>query len=200
MRRSALLAWVRALGTVVLVLALVVIPAAWYGAVVPFTQEVGFDMHLAYAPAARDVLDGTSPYPLELDGAEVLDEHAYAYPPFLAFAVVPLTVVSDATAGYIGAGAALLLVGLTLLVLGVRDWRCYGVALLWAPTYNGVQNANISIVVALALALAWRWRDRIWRPGAALGLGIALKLFAAPLLLWPLAMRRTRTATCITLN
>ena len=100
----------------------------------------------------------------------------------------------DATAGFIGAGAALLVVGLILLVVGVRDWRCYGAARLWAPTYNAVQNANVSILIALALALAWRWRDRVWRPGAALGLSIALKPFAAPLLLWPLAMRRTRTA------
>jgi alpha-1,2-mannosyltransferase len=179
---------------IALVTALVILPAAWYGGVMALKAEVGFDMHLAYAPAARDVLDGRNPYPATLDGAEVLNEHAYAYPPLLAFLVVPVTVFSDVTAGYIGAYTVLLLAGLVLLVLGVRDWRCYGAALLWAPTYNAAQNANVSIAVALALALAWRWRERIWRPGAALGLAIALKLVMAPLLLWPLAMRRTRAA------
>jgi hypothetical protein len=185
--------WARALTMIALVAALIVLPAALYAGFLP-SGEAGFDMHLAYAPAARDVLDGANPYPAALDSAEVLNEHAYAYPPLLAFLFVPVTVFSDVTAGYLGAYAALFLAGLVLLVLGIRDWRCYGAMLLWAPTYNAVQNANVSIAVALLLALAWRWREHIWRPGAALGLAIAVKLVMAPLVLWPLAMRRTGAA------
>jgi hypothetical protein len=191
--RDARRRWSRALRRIALVVTLVVFPAGLYAGFLP-SGEAGFDMHLAYVPAARDVLDAANPYPAALDSADVLNEHAYAYPPLLAFLVVPLTVFSDVTAGYLGAYGALVLAGLVLLVLSVRDWRCYGAMLLWAPIYNAVQNANVSIAVALLVALAWRWREHIWRPGAALGLAIAVKLVMAPLLLWPLAMARTRAA------
>jgi hypothetical protein len=79
-----------------------------------------------------------------------------------------------------------------LYVLGVTDWRCYGATLLWAPTFNAVENVNVSLLLALALALAWRFRELPRVSGLALGVGIAVKVFAWPLLLWQIANRRVR--------
>ena len=38
-------------------------------------------------------------------------------------------------------------------VLGVRDWRCYGLALLWPPVISAIQTGNITLWLALAAAL-----------------------------------------------
>jgi len=55
--------------------------------------------------------------------------------------------------------------------------------------------ANVSALLTLALALVWRFRDMTWRPSIVLGLAVSTKLFLWPLLVWPAAMRRYRTAT-----
>ncbi len=47
-----------------------------------------------------------------------------------------------------------------LWTLGVRDWRVYGVTMLWGPVISGYQNANLSLLIVLGTALAWRCRDR----------------------------------------
>ena len=60
----------------------------------------------------------------------------------------------------------LVLVALAIpFVLGVRDWRCYGLLLLWPPVISAVQTGNVTLWFALAAALAWRFRDRTlpWR-------------------------------------
>ena len=33
----------------------------------------------------------------------------------------------------------------TLRVVGVRDWRCYGLALLWPPVLSAVQTGNVTL-------------------------------------------------------
>ena len=37
-------------------------------------------------------------------------------------------------------------------VLGVRDWRCYGVALMWPPVISAIQTGNLTLWLALACA------------------------------------------------
>ena len=64
--------------------------------------------------------------------------------------------------------AVLVLVALAILfVLGVRDWRCYGLVLLWPPVISAIQTGNVTLWFALALALAWRFRDRTLASSAA---------------------------------
>jgi len=105
---------------------------------------------------------------------------------------MPFALVSDTTAGILGVVLCIALVPATLLVLGIRDWRCHGAAFLWAPTFNAVQNANISLAIAFGLAVAWRFRGHARRFAAVVGLAVAVKLFAWPLLVWPLSLRRRR--------
>lgn len=154
-------------------------------------SDTGFDLRYAFLPAARDVLDGVSPYPA-LSDPVVHQQAAYVYPPLVALVTVPLTAVSTSTAVYVGLFASIALVPLILFVLGVRDPRCYLVALVWGPVDDSFANVTISIALALVLAAAWRLRDSERWSGGLLGLAVVTKLFLAPLLVWPLAMRRWR--------
>jgi alpha-1,2-mannosyltransferase len=163
-----------------------------YGGLIAAYGEHGYDVRLAYLPASHDVLGGTSPYPT--GGAELAEQRAYVYPPVLAFLLAPLTTVSPDIAATAALVFLMLLVPGILLVLGVRDWRCCAVALLWAPTFNALDNANVSLLLAFLLACAWRLRDRLAPFAAALGLALSIKLFLAPLLVWPAAVRRLRSA------
>ena len=81
-----------------------------------------------------------------------------------------------------------------LLVLQVRDWRIYGVVLLWPATIEAVQTANASLPLTLLVALMWRYRDRAPIAGAALGYGVAVKLFLWPLVVWLALVGRLRAA------
>jgi hypothetical protein len=83
----------------------------------------------------------------------------------------------------------------TLFVMGVRDWRCFAVSLLWPPVFYGAHLGAVSTLLALGVALSWRWRRSPWVAGTALGLVIAMKLFLLPVLLWLVASRRWRVAS-----
>ncbi len=171
---------------------LVFLPAALYAAAFALTwRDIGFDLRHAYLPAAHDVLQGLSPY-AGAGAQSFVDQTTYVYPPLLAVVVSPLTLLPATAASLLGAVTLLLVVPTTLLLLGVRDWRCYGVVLLWAPVFDAIDNVNVSLLVALGLALAWRYRGRPLLAGVALGVGVALKVFAWPLLLWPVATGRLR--------
>ena len=82
----------------------------------------------------------------------------------------------------------------TLLVLGIRDLRCYAIAFLWVPTIVAIQTANLTLPMVLGLALVWRYRDKAVVVALVGGFIVALKLFFWPLLVWLLATRRYRTA------
>jgi hypothetical protein len=79
-------------------------------------------------------------------------------------------------------------------VLGVRDWRCYCLLLLWPPVISAIQTGNVTLWFALAAALAWQFRDRVAVVSAAVGLTLAAKFFLWPLVVWLAATRRTRGA------
>jgi len=87
-----------------------------------------------------------------------------------------------------------LVVPAILRVLGVRDWRCYGIALLWPPVISAIQTANPTLWFALAAALVWRYRDRVGVSSAAVGTTLAVKFVLWPLLVWLAATRRFATA------
>ena len=91
----------------------------------------------------------------------------------------------------------LLLVGVfvsTLALLGVRDWRCYGLAFLWPPVTDAIATGNITILLGLAAAVVWRYRDLPAISGAALGASIAAKVFLWPLVIWLAVTRRVAAA------
>jgi hypothetical protein len=86
-----------------------------------------------------------------------------------------------------------------LYVLGVRDWRCYGVAVMWPPVISAIQTGNLTLWLALACAVAWRFRDRRAYASASIGITLAAKFFLWPLVVWFAATRRVASAvlTCV---
>ena len=83
-------------------------------------------------------------------------------------------------------------------VLGVRDWRCFGVVFLWPPVWNAIQTGNMTLVLGLAAAVAWRLRDVRSASSAAVGVTLAAKFFLWPLVVWFAATRRIWTAVIAT--
>ncbi|TMM25265.1 MAG: DUF2029 domain-containing protein [Actinobacteria bacterium] len=151
-------------------------------------KHLGFD----YKPlweASRQVFHGTSPYPPPHAWA-LHDEQQFVYPPIAAVLAAPLAVFPFGAAAALLAAIELVATGLTLRVLNVRDWRCYGVALLWYPVIQNLLVGSITSLLALGLAVAWRYRDdqRITTPIAAAA--ITAKIFLWPVLFWLAATRR----------
>ena len=152
--------------------------------------RLAFDFHAAYLPAAESVRAGGSPYASALANSDV----PYIYPPVLAELLVPFTFLPVDVAAFIAFLASLAAVIGALALVGLRDVRCYAAVVIWAPTWNALEMANVSAALALVLALVWRYRTETWRPAAALGLALSVKLILWPMLLWLWATRRSRTA------
>jgi len=83
-------------------------------------------------------------------------------------------------------------------VLRVRDLRCYALALLSIPVLQGFIWGNATLLLVPLVALAWRWRDRWGQAGIVVGLAVASKLFAWPLIVWLVGTRRYRAAAAAT--
>jgi hypothetical protein len=154
---------------------------------------IATDFRNTFYPAAEAVLHGANPYP-HPDDAVVELGRAYVYPPLAALATVPLTAVSASVAEVVVMALLVLAVVVTLRVLGVTDWRCYGLVFLWPPFLAAVKTGNITAFLGLGAALTWRYRDRPSYAGAAAGIDLAAKIFLWPLLLWLAAARRLAAA------
>jgi glycosyl transferase family 87 len=172
-----------ALRTAVFIWAFIIGPAALNAYLLYSAEQRGIlalDFHQTLLPAAERIVAGDSPYP------------EFGYPPLVAFLLTPFAVVPAPEVLF----TILLASGvpLALWILGVRDWRCYGAAFLWGPTFHALQSANVTIGLLVGIALCWRLRDR-WRGlGIAGGLTIAAKVICWPLGVWSLATRRVRSA------
>jgi hypothetical protein len=150
------------------------------------TNGLLFDFHVMWN-AGRDVAHGQSPYPFVYPApAAVLMAPLGALPWKLAVAIFWLL-----------SAAALIL---TLHLLHVRDWRCYGAVFASIATIWALEVGTITPLLTLATAAAWRYRDRRWVVSTAIALVIVTKIFLWPLALWLLATRRFRAtfATVVT--
>ena len=151
--------------------------------------------------AAHDVLAGRTLYHPAPDPSRPLTADClgpgpdcFVYPPLTAVLAVPFTLLPFSAAAvlfYVSDVAALLA---ALRVAGLRDWRCYGVALACWPALASFESATITPFLALGLALGWRYRDRRSVASLALGAVVIAKLFLWPLAFWLLATRRFSTA------
>ncbi|MGH3078609.1 MAG: glycosyltransferase family 87 protein [Gaiellaceae bacterium] len=171
--------------------------ALWYAiAPVAFGDRQAADFHFNYYYAAEAIRAGEDFYPTDgfvVRGANdlIID---YVYPPLLAIATVPWTVVPIGVAEVLFQLVLVAAFVATFAVLGVRDWRCYGLAFLWPPVTDAVTTGNVTILLGLGAALTWRYRDRPLVAGASVGISVATKIFLWPLTMWLAATRRTRAA------
>src|SRR5688500_4555042 len=117
-----------------------------------------------------------------------------AVPILAAYLMAPFSVLPLAAAGGIFTLLTIGAVPLALWLLGVRDWRCYGAAVVSAPILHGAIVGAISALLALALAAAWRWRDRPLVVAPLVALLVVSKVFLWPLGLWLLVTGRVRSA------
>jgi alpha-1,2-mannosyltransferase len=154
--------------------------------------NLGNDFRFELYPAAKMVLHGANPFPPP--HADLSSGRNRIFPIPAVALVTPLTVLPPMWAAVVVTAILLVLLAATLWVMGVRDWRVYGLVFMWPPALAAVQTGNITILLGLLVAFAWRYRDRTWISGLAVGAAIALKLFLWPLLIWLLAIRRYRGA------
>lgn len=156
------------------------------------------DFGYVFVAAGDDVLAGRNPY-MRAEDFVGPPQAPYAYPPVLALVVVPLSALPEQVAQTFVPGVlwSLLLIAAlagALLVLGVRDWRCYPVALLAPYTVETIQYGAVGPLLVLLVAVVWRYRDRPGIAAAGTGAAVVLKLFLWPLFAWLAMTGRVRAA------
>ena len=172
------------LGSVLLfaVLPVVVLILVAHGAGADFL----WDFRKEFLPAGRAILDGNSPFPT----TSQLASHAnYVYPPLAALLLAPFTWLPQTLAEGLYIVVILAAPAVTLWLLGVRDWRCYGIVYLWPPLVGTFLAGALSTLLALAVAVGWRWRHSVAAFGGAIAGAAVAKLF-----LWPLLVLCTTAA------
>jgi alpha-1,2-mannosyltransferase len=169
---------------IVTTLALLVLDLKWHA--------VAVDFHVAYYPAGKRLLDGLSPY--AATPRQVAAGIAFVYPALSAVLFAPFALIGRGGATVLYTLLAIACVPATLWTLNVRDWRLYGVAMLWFPIYDGWQSGNVTLPLMLIVALVWRHRDRALAAGLLSAAAISIKLFVWPLALWLLVTRRWKAA------
>jgi hypothetical protein len=152
-------------------------------------HTAGYDFRAWYWVTGWRVLHGLAPYS---------SVHASAIPnPYPAVGVLlltPFSILPRASAATVFMGLNMLSVPLALWILGVRDWRVYGPALLWPPVLGGWHLANVSLLIGLGVAAIWRFRDNPFVAGALVAVLISAKLFVWPLGVWLLITKRYTSA------
>jgi hypothetical protein len=146
------------------------------------------DFHGQFWPAGRRVIDGLSPY--DLAWQDIPHDVAFPYNSVAALLFVPFALFPHGLADALFAGVCIAAVPLTLHVLGVRDWRIYGIVFLWQPVLSAWATANVTVLLGLGIALMWRHRDRPVVAGLLLALLVSIKVFVWPLAIWLLGSRR----------
>jgi hypothetical protein len=183
----------RQVGRVLLFAGLPLMVAAAYFRQQWLLEVFHYDFRGTVWEASRAIVDGQSPFPAPTTAAVDVGNPA-VYPPTIGLAASPLLLLPfDVAAAFWFVG---LLAGVAgaLWMLGVRDWRCYVLALTTFPVIHGAVFGNVTLILVLATAVAWRYRDRWPIAAAALGFAIAVKLFLWPLGVWLLATRRFAAA------
>jgi hypothetical protein len=146
------------------------------------------DFHHEFWVAASRVIDGQNPY--APGWQHITAGVAFPYPAFTSIAFIPLALMPHELADVVYTALNLAAVMLTLFILGVRDWRIFGLTFLSAPIVTAWQSANLTLVLALGIAFLWRARDRPVMSGFLVAALISLKPFVWPLALWLIATRR----------
>jgi hypothetical protein len=173
---------------------LAILPVSLLAIVLGTNQEIiALDFHQSFRPAAEAALNGNSPYPPPT-AESMADRNAFVYLPLGAFIFAPFVILPPEAADLAVTALMILLVPAALRILGVRDWRCYGIAILSPPVISAIQTANLTLPLVLAIAAIWALRHRTVLPGLVLALTLATKLFLWPLLVWLVATRRYRAA------
>lgn len=166
-------------------------------------DHFAFDFH-QFWQGGHDVVHGHSPYPAagsvpgggdpSLDPEGIQAVFRFPYPAPAAFLMAPF----GALPFWLAAGLFVIASGVAIVValrlLGLDDWRCYGIVFASMPALGALRLGTLTPLLLLGLALAWRLRDRLVVCAAIVGSLIAVKLFLWPMAVWLLVSRRFATA------
>jgi hypothetical protein len=172
-----------------------VVPAAWIGSAMVLAthgRHWAVADFLTFRRAASALLHGRSPYPHHAVSSVLAIGHSFVYPPIATYPFVPFTALPAHVAIVLYLVSSLAAIGAALWLVGVRDWRIFGVVLLWEPLVMWLIHGPIEPWMLLLLALGWRWRASVIKSAAMVALLVSFKLFLWPLLVWLLATRRVR--------
>jgi alpha-1,2-mannosyltransferase len=156
-------------------------------------DRLALDFHHEVYRQAEAVVDGRDAY--ESPEADLSDRSNFVWPMAAVLPVVPLTALPPGVADWLATAVVLASLLAALWLLGVTDWRVYGVVMLWPAVIEAIQTSNASLPLTFLVAVMWRYRDRAGIAGTALGYGVAVKLFLWPLVVWLALVGRVRAAT-----
>ncbi|HET7515431.1 MAG TPA: glycosyltransferase family 87 protein [Gaiella sp.] len=145
-------------------------------------DRLALDFHHELYRQADAVVHGREAY--DAPNADLSDRQNFLWPMAAVLPVVPLTALPPGVTDGIATAFVLATLVAALWLLEIRDWRVYGVVLLWPSVIEAIQTANVSLPLTLLVAVMWRYRDRAAIAGLALGYGVALKLFLWPVVVW----------------
>jgi hypothetical protein len=165
------------------------------GALYVFLQrgahQFASDFHGSYWPAARNFLKGASPYASAPAGGLHLSL-PFVYPAVGVLLIAPFGLLPHAGGDVLFTILNFAAVPAAMWLLGLRDWRLYGLVLLWLPVVTGWQTANVSLLLLCGLAVVWRYRDNAAVAGVMTAVMLSAKPIMWPLAVWLLATRRYR--------
>lgn len=151
-------------------------------------QDFGY-----FRTAALAVVHGRSPY-VTPSAAAYAHFDKFVYPPVAALLFAPFAALPSEVARTLMFFAGLAAILGALRVLGVEDWRCYGLAVISAPAINTLALGALTSFLLLGAAVAWRYRDNAVVTAVATAFTAVVKLFLWPLGVWLLATRRWRAS------
>ncbi|MDQ6835765.1 MAG: DUF2029 domain-containing protein [Actinomycetota bacterium] len=140
--------------------------------------------------AGHRIFDGLSPY--VASNSAQLKGITFVYPAVAALLLAPFSLLAQGTADVVFTMVGILAALATLRVLEVKDWRVYGVCLMWPAVMSAWETANVTLILAFGIALAWRYRNLPIVSGVLVALVVSFKLFLWPLTLWLIATKRYR--------
>ena len=146
------------------------------------TGPLALDFDTELYPQAKELLAGHNPWPRAI------------WPPLAAATAAPFTILPPTAAGMAFGLAGLACTAGALWLVGMRDWRVYGVVGLWPPVLGDIRIGHLTPLLCLLAAVVWRYRDRPLGAGLSLGLACGVKFFLWPLGLWLVACGRVRAA------
>lgn len=155
--------------------------------------QYGFDFRGGTWQAGHALLDGRSPFPPPYPAALLHIANGFITPPLLGVVAIPFSLLGFHVALILWNLVCTLAFAVALRLLGVRDWRIYVVAVCCFPFVSSLALGQPDGLFALAAAIAWRHRGSS-RGAVAVGVLIAAKLFAWPLVIWLVVTRRYKLA------
>ena len=180
-------------------------PLLVYSTTMVRSNRVFFDFRGGLFNAGLAILHGANPYHAQFLDHQTAIMHAGGiaqgelattafsipvYPAFANLLIVPFSLLpfTLAAALFTLASVAAMIGGVWLL--GVRDWRCFGLALISWPFLVGAYLGAIGPFLVLGAGAAWRWRERVFPGALAVAAIVAAKIFPWPLGVWLLITRR----------